>query len=69
MLRFKIVGIGRRPMLIQGGADLLLLDGLLWLRLAPMKISFAQLPCSARLAFGIKPGIPVVTTGFNLVLV
>jgi hypothetical protein len=58
VLGFKIVGIGRRPMLIQRRTDSLLLCGLTWLR---FRFHF-QLPS------GIKPGMPVFTTSFSLYL-
>ena len=42
-----------------GCADLLFLQGLLWRRILPQ----------ADVAFGIKPGTPVLTTGFSRCLI
>jgi hypothetical protein len=62
VFRFKIVGIGRRPMLIQRGMDLFLLHRLFWLWFG----SHVQPPlCSSlvHLCFGTKPETPLLATG------
>src|SRR5579862_3411109 len=60
VLRFRIVGIRRRPMLIQRRTDSFFLRGLLGLRVRV----HAALPFDE--ACGMNPGTPVFTTEFSL---
>src|SRR5271155_1941533 len=59
VLRFKIVGIGRRPMLIQCRADLFLLHSLFGLRCR----------FHVHAPFGMKSGMPVLIRSVSLCLV